>query len=70
MSTINVVKRRSNRIRPGTRFQFDYWLVLAVAGLIILGMMMVYSTTFDYGLLFKDEPTYYFERQMVAYCWD
>jgi cell division protein FtsW len=27
---------------------------------------MVYSTTFDHGLLFKDEPTYYFERQMVA----
>ena len=66
MSTVNVVRKRSNRIRPGTRFQFDYWLMLAVAGLIILGMMMVYSTTFDYGLLFKDEPTYYFERQMVA----
>ena len=66
MSTINVVKRRSNRIRPGTRFQFDYWLVLAAAGLLILGMMMVYSTTFDYGLLFKDEPTYYFERQLIA----
>ena len=66
MSTVNVVRKRSNRIRPGTRFQFDYWLMLAVAGLIILGMMMVYSTTLDYGLLFKDEPTYYFERQMVA----
>lgn len=48
------------------RFRFDYWLVLAVAGLLILGMMMVYSSTFDYGLLFKDEPTFYFERQLVA----
>ncbi|MCZ7671622.1 MAG: hypothetical protein M5U34_33115 [Chloroflexi bacterium] len=47
-------------MRPGIRFRFDYWLVLAAAGLLILGMMMVYSTTFDYGLLFKDEPTFYF----------
>jgi cell division protein FtsW (lipid II flippase) len=49
-----------------TKFQFDYWLLLALAGLLIIGMMMVYSTTFDYGLLFKEEPTYYFQRQFVA----
>lgn len=48
------------------RFQFDYWLLLTAAGLLIVGLMMVYSTTFDYGLLFKDDPTYYFERQFVA----
>ena len=66
MSTVNIVRKRSNRVRPGMRFRFDYWLVLAVAGLLILGMMMVYSSTFDYGLLFKDEPTFYFERQLVA----
>ncbi|MFO7681635.1 MAG: putative peptidoglycan glycosyltransferase FtsW [Chloroflexota bacterium] len=66
MTTVNVVRKQSNRVKPGTRFKFDYWLVLATSGLLILGMMMVYSTTFDYGLLFKDEPTYYFERQLVA----
>lgn len=66
MATINVLRKPDNRIRPATRFQFDYWLVLTVAGLLIVGMMMVYSTTFDYGLLFKEEPTYYFQRQFVA----
>ncbi len=66
MTTINVVRKQTNRIRPGTRFQFDYWLLLTVAGLIIIGMLMVYSTTFDYGLLYKDEPTYYFRRQFIA----
>ncbi len=66
MSTVNVVRKQSNLVRPGIRFRFDYWLVLAAAGLLILGMMMVYSTTFDYGLLFKDEPTFYFERQFIA----
>lgn len=66
MTTVNVVRKNSNRVRPGMRFQFDYWLLLTAAGLLIVGLMMVYSTTFDYGLLFKDDPTYYFERQFVA----
>ncbi len=66
MSAVNVVRRKRNRVRPATRFHFDYWLVLTVAGLLILGTMMVYSTTFDYGLLFKDKPTYYLERQLGA----
>jgi cell division protein FtsW len=29
-------------------------------------MLMVYSTTFDYGLRFYDDSTYYFRRQFVA----
>ena len=66
MTTFNVVRKNSNLVRPGTRLQFDYWLLLTAAGLLIIGMMMVYSTTFDYGLLFKDDPTYYFQRQFVA----
>jgi cell division protein FtsW len=66
MTTINVVRKQTNRIRPGTRFLFDYWLLLTVAALLVLGMLMVYSTTFDYGLLYKEQPTYYFQRQFVA----
>ena len=66
MASVNVVRKRSNRVKPGLRFQFDYWLLLAILGLLVIGMMMVYSTTFDYGLRFWDEPTYYFERQMMA----
>lgn len=66
MDQINVIRRRTNRVRPGLRFQFDYWLLLAVAGLLVLGLLMVYSTTFDYGILFRDDMTYYFRRQLTA----
>lgn len=66
MTTVNVVRKRSNRVLPALRFQFDYWLLLAVAGLLVVGMLMVYSTTFDYGILFKDDATYYIKRQAVA----
>ncbi len=31
-----------------------------------MGMLMVYSTTFDYGLRFFEKPTYYFNRQFLA----
>ncbi len=66
MAAVNVVRKKSSRVKPGLKFQFDYWLLLATSGLLVLGMMMVYSTTFDYGLRFWDEPTYYFKRQFVA----
>lgn len=66
MSSINVVRKRSSRVLPGVRFRFDYWLLLAVAGLLVIGMLMVYSTTFDYGILFQDDAAYYIKRQLVA----
>ncbi len=66
MATVNVVRKRSNRVMPAIRFQFDYWLLLTVAGLLVVGMLMVYSTTFDYGIRFRDEATYYIERQIIA----
>ncbi len=66
MTTINVVRKQTHRVNPGLHLRFDYWLLLAVAGLLILGMMMVFSTTFDYGTLFKDDPAYYFKRQIAA----
>ncbi len=66
MTSLNVVRKRSNRIHPGLKFKFDYWLLLAICGLIVLGMLLVYSSTFDYGLRFKEDATYYFRRQFVA----
>ncbi|MFQ5436689.1 MAG: FtsW/RodA/SpoVE family cell cycle protein, partial [Anaerolineae bacterium] len=66
MTTINVIRKRSNRIHPGLKFQFDYWMALALAGLLVMGMLVVYSTTFDLGLLKFKDPTHYFQRQMVA----
>lgn len=66
MATVNVVRKRSIRVSPVLRFRFDYWLLLAIAGMLVLGMLMVYSTTFDYGLRLQDDPTFYFRRQMMA----
>ncbi|NJN54494.1 MAG: FtsW/RodA/SpoVE family cell cycle protein [Anaerolineae bacterium] len=66
MANVTVIRKKSSRVKPALRFQFDYWLLLAVAGLLVIGMLMVYSTTFDYGLRFKDDATYYFQRQMMA----
>ena len=66
MTTVNVVRRRSNRAVPGIRFRLDYWLVLAVAGLLVVGMLVVYSTTFDYGIRFHNDPTYFIRRQIGA----
>jgi cell division protein FtsW len=66
MSTVTVVRRKSSRARPGIKLYVDYWLLLAVAGLVVIGMLMVYSTTFDLGMLVWEDPTYYFRRQLTA----
>ena len=66
MATVNVIRKDSNRVRPNLRFQFDYWLLLSIAAILVFGMLMVYSTTFDYGLRFFDQSTYYFNRQVIA----
>ena len=66
MQTINVIRRQTNKVRPNLRFQFDYWLVLALLGLLVMGLLMVYSTTFDYGFRFQDDVTFYFRRQLMA----
>jgi cell division protein FtsW len=66
MSTVTVVRRKSSRARPGIKLYVDYWLLLAVAGLVVLGMLMVYSTTFDLGMRVWEDPTYYFRRQLTA----
>ncbi len=66
MANVTVIRKKSSRVNPALRFQFDYWLLLAVAGLLVVGLLMVYSTTFDYGLRFQDDATYYFRRQITA----
>ncbi len=66
MTAFGVVRKRSARVQPGLKYQIDFWLLLAVGGLLVLGMLLVYSSTFDYGLRFKDNATYYFRRQFVA----
>lgn len=66
MAQVAVVRKKSSRIQAGLKFRFDYWLMLALGGLLVLGMLIVYSATFDYGLRFQDDAMYYFRRQFIA----
>ena len=43
----------------------DYLLLITVAALTIIGLMMIYSTTFYLGYQLHDQPTYFFLRQLV-----
>ncbi|MCL4802730.1 MAG: putative lipid II flippase FtsW [Anaerolineae bacterium] len=67
MAAINVVRKRGVSIWAGhNKLAFDYWFLLAAAALLVIGFLMVYSTTFDLGDRFKDNPVYYVTRQMTA----
>lgn len=43
----------------------DYVLVLVVAALLILGLMMVYSSTFDMAYVYYDNPNRFLARQLL-----
>ena len=66
MAAVNVIRKKRSRVRANQVFLVDYWLALAVAGLVVMGMLMVYSTTFDLGVLAHDEATYFIKIQFLA----
>lgn len=67
MAAINVVKKRSTSLLAGrNKLAFDYWLLLATAALLVVGILMVYSTTFDLGDRFERNPVYFVTRQLTA----
>ena len=47
------------------RMRMDYVLILALAALVILGLMMVYSSTFDMAYVHYDNPNRFFTRQLI-----
>ena len=67
MTTVNVVKKRGIRVHPRLMFHIDYWMLLAFAGLVIIGLLTVYSTTFDLGRQWHDgDAGYFMRRQLIA----
>lgn len=60
LTTATVEPKRRMR---GLALSFDYGLALVVAALLILGLMMVYSTTFDWSLQDYGTPYAIFLRQ-------
>lgn len=64
MASTDIKTRRMERVRFGAA-QVDYVLLLAVMALLLLGLMMVYSTTFDWSYAMTDNPSSFFLRQMT-----
>jgi cell division protein FtsW len=52
------------RIRESSQ-RIDYFLIITVAALLIVGLMMVYSSTFDLAYKGFGDPNYFFQRQIV-----
>ena len=62
----NYLPRKDSSIMPQLRVRFDVWIALAVFGLLIAGLLVVYSSTYDIAFrspLSKNDPTFYFARQ-------
>jgi cell division protein FtsW len=66
MAEVNAVRGKRRRVRANQVMMIDTWLALAVAGLVIIGLLMVYSTTFDLGLQQYGDATHYIVRQLGA----
>ncbi|MDX1413398.1 MAG: putative peptidoglycan glycosyltransferase FtsW [Candidatus Promineifilaceae bacterium] len=66
MTTMKITKKGRGQVSPKLKFHFDYWLLLAIGGLIIIGLLTVYSTTFDIGMQWKGDSSYYIRRQLLA----
>lgn len=60
------IPRKSAPISATLRIRFDVWLALAVLGLVVAGMLNVYSSTLVLGYEGTGDPLYYFRTQMYA----
>lgn len=52
------------RIREASR-RIDYFLIITVAALLIVGLMLVYSATFDLAYKGYGDPAYFLRRQIL-----
>jgi cell division protein FtsW len=46
-------------------YRFDYMLIVIIVSLLLIGLMIVYSATFDLAYRVYGQSTYFFIRQMV-----
>jgi cell division protein FtsW len=45
--------------------KIDYPLIIILASLLLIGLLMVYSSSFEFGFRVFDQPTYFFGRQII-----
>ncbi len=60
--------RKSNTKRsksPSLRLPFDVPMLLIVIVLLVFGLLMVYSASWDFSILMGEKPTYLFGRQVL-----
>ncbi len=68
MATIRI-PRSDEPLTRDLRVRFDVWILLAVVTLLIAGLMVVYSSSYDIAFrsgLSNNDHAYYFKRQIVA----
>ena len=58
-------KVRTPRRTNNSRLPFDVPLLLITASLLVFGIVMVYSSSWDASLLIDKPTTYVFSRQMM-----
>ena len=51
--------------RGMTKLPFDVPLVLIIAALLVIGLLMVYSSSWDASLIMEKPPTYIFTRHVL-----
>ena len=54
---------RTGKSRP-MQMPFDVPLLLVVVVILVFGLLMVYSASWDFSILYWDDPTYIFSRQV------
>jgi cell division protein FtsW len=64
MASTDVTVKRIERVRFGTG-RIDYVLLLTVIALLLIGLMMVYSTTFDWSYAVTGSPVAFLLRQVL-----
>jgi cell division protein FtsW len=64
MASADLTAKRIERVRFGTA-RADYLLLLDVAALLLVGLMMAYSTTFDWSYNETSNPMTFFIKQMM-----
>ena len=61
--------KQTTKRNPTRGFTIDIFYVLAVICLVVIGLMMVYSTDLDVSLRMDKEPGYIFSRQLIWVAW-
>jgi cell division protein FtsW len=60
-----IVSAGQDRLVRLMRMRMDYVLILVVAALLILGLMMVYSSTYDMAYVSYGDSNHFFSRQLI-----